>query len=72
MNEPTYKGYFAHIVYDSPVRIFFGHICGDNPAVRFATDDYDDLLPVFHKAVDNYLDFCAKNGIKPRKPVAPS
>lgn len=72
MNWPTYKGYFAHIVYDGSLDIFWGQICGDNPAVRFATDDYDDLLPVFHKAVDNYLDFCAKTGGKPDTPVAPN
>ena len=71
MNEPVYKGYFGHIVYDSTEDVFFGHICG-MVSVKFQTDDCDDLLPVFHKAVDNYLGFCAKLGIKPEKPVVPS
>lgn len=70
MNEPTYKGYYAHIVYDGSVDVFFGHICGMS-SINFQTNDYDELLPIFHKSVDGYLDFCAKKGTKPREPIAP-
>ena len=62
-----YKGYTARSEYSSEDRVFYGTILGISDMVDFQSDSAKDLEEEFHKAVDDYLDFCAEIGKEPQK-----
>ena len=62
-----YKGYTAQPEYSAEDRIFYGTILGISDAVDFQSDSAKDLEDEFHKAVDDYLEFCAEIGKEPQK-----
>ncbi len=67
MNGMNYKGYVAHIEYDSFDRIFVGHITGISDTVGFHGSSVEELESAFHEAVDDYLDACARLGQPPNR-----
>ncbi len=62
-----YKGYSARPEYSAEDRIFYGTILGISDLVDFQSDSAKELENEFHKAVDEYLAFCAEIGKKPEK-----
>lgn len=64
----TYKGYIANFELDEDDNIFYGKLIGINQLVTFEADNAKDLKQAFYDSVDDYLEFCAEQGIKPEKP----
>lgn len=62
-----YKGYSARPEYSAEDRIFYGRILGISDLVDFQSESAKDLEPEFHKAVDDYLEFCEEIGKQPQK-----
>ena len=62
-----YKGYSARPEYSAEDRIFYGKILGISDLVAFQSENAKDLEEEFHKAVDDYLEFCAEIGKQPQK-----
>lgn len=62
-----YKGYTARPEYSAEDRVFYGTILGISDMVDFHSDSAKDLEEEFHKAVDDYLEFCAEIGKEPQK-----
>lgn len=62
-----YKGYSARPEYSAEDRIFYGKILGISDLVDFRSENAGELEDEFHKAVDDYLEFCAEIGKKPEK-----
>lgn len=62
-----YKGYSAKPEYSVDDRTFYGVILGISDLVDFASDRADELENEFHRAVDDYLDFCREIGKEPQK-----
>lgn len=62
-----YKGYSARPEYSADDRIFYGTILGITDLVDFQCENAKDLEDEFHKAVDDYLEFCAEIGKEPQK-----
>ena len=58
----TYKGYSARPEYSAEDRIFYGKILGISDLVDFQSENAKDLETEFHKAVDDYLEFCSQLG----------
>ena len=67
-NTMTCKGYSARIVYDDEDRILTGHIAGIRDGVSFHADPVAALREVFHEAVEDYIETCARIGKQPRRP----
>lgn len=65
-----YKGYTAKPVYSPEDRVFYGTILGIDDMVDFQSESAKGLEDEFHKAVDDYLEFCAEIGKEPQKQVA--
>lgn len=63
----TYKGYSARPEYSAEDGVFFGRLLGINDLVNFESENVEDLEEEFHKAVDDYLEFCAEIGKQPQK-----
>lgn len=57
-----YRGYFAKPEYSAEDRIFCGRILGISNLVDFQFEEADDIENEFHKAVDDYLQYCMENG----------
>ena len=62
-----YKGYHARIEFDSVSKLLHGKIEGINDLVTFESDSVSEIESEFHKAVDDYLSFCADIGQEPNK-----
>lgn len=62
-----YKGYSTRPEYSAEDRVFYGKILGINDLIDFQSEDAKELEEEFHKAVDDYLEFCAEIGKKPEK-----
>lgn len=61
----SFKGYFARIEFDSEAKVFHGEVMGINDVVTFQGTTVKGLEAAFHESVEDYLDFCAKEGRKP-------
>ena len=53
--------------YSAEDRIFYGTILGISDMVDFQSENSKDLEEEFHKAVDEYLEFCKEIGKEPQK-----
>ena len=62
-----YKGYHTKIEFDTESMSLRGKVEGINDYVDFEADDISDIEEEFHKAVDDYLEFCAEVGKEPEK-----
>lgn len=62
-----YKGYTARPEYSADDRIFYGTILGISDLVSFQSESSKNLEDEFHKAVDDYLEFCKEIGKEPQK-----
>ena len=63
----VYKGYHTRVEYDSDDKILRGKIEGISDYVEFESDNLTHVEYEFHKAVDDYLNFCEEMGKKPEK-----
>ena len=71
MTKPMqYKGYVAKIEYSEEDGCFIGHIIGIRDIITFEGMSVDEIREDFHKAVDFYLETCAKRGEEPNKPYS--
>lgn len=62
-----YKGYTSRPEYSTEDRIFYGKILGISDLVDFQSESAQALEDAFHKAVDDYLEFCAETGKLPQR-----
>lgn len=62
-----YKGYYAKPAYDPEDQIIYGKILGIDDLVNFYSETAKEVEEEFHKAVDDYLDFCKEIGKEPQK-----
>ena len=65
-----YKGYVAKIEYSEEDGCFIGHIIGIRDIITFEGMSVDEIREDFHKAVDFYLETCAKRREEPNKPYS--
>ena len=66
-NVLEYKGYHTCIKYESETNTLRGIIEGINDYVDFECDNISKVAEEFHKAVDEYIDFCKDVGKEPEK-----
>ena len=66
-NILEYKGYYTKIEYSTEDRVLYGKIEGIRDLVNFESEDPAAVEDEFHKAVDDYLVFCADIGQEPEK-----
>lgn len=60
-----YKGYTAAVEFTDDV--LHGEIIGIRDVVTFEADSVPGLQQAFEDSVDDYLEFCASEGVKPGK-----
>ena len=67
-----YKGYTAAIEFDESVDRLHGWIVnsGSYPIATFEATDAAKIRHEFHRSIDEYLESCKEDGIKPRLPFS--
>lgn len=67
MNTLKYKDFIGSVTFSKADGVFFGKIEGIDGLVNFEGESVAELTNAFHEAVDDYLAYCAEEGIKPHK-----
>ncbi len=70
MNTMIYKGFVGKIEYDDEFKIFSGSVINTRTVITFQGTSVDQLNDEFHLSVDDYLEWCKAEGIKPEKPCS--
>lgn len=66
-NVLCYKGYYTRPEYKAEDQIIYGKILGIDDLIDFYADTAKEVEHEFHKAVDDYLEFCEEIGKEPQK-----
>ena len=64
----NYKGYIGSVVFSEEDTVFHGKVIGVKALISFEGDSVNAITEDFHKAVDEYLEFCNENKIESEKP----
>lgn len=67
MNTLKYKNFIGSVAFSEKDGVFFGKIEGIDGLVNFEGESVGELTHSFHDAVDDYLAYCAEEGIEPHK-----
>ena len=70
MNTMMYKGYVGEIEYDDECHIFTGSVINTKTVITFQGTSVDELTREFQLSVDDYLEWCKKDGIDPERPYS--
>jgi predicted HicB family RNase H-like nuclease len=65
-----YKGYSATVSFDEDALLFHGEVLGIRDVITFQARTAEELPKAFHESVDDYLEWCAKDGSEPEKPFS--
>ena len=67
-----YRGYVAQVEFDDSIDVLHGWIVnsGPYPIATFEATDARELRKEFERSVDEYLEWCAEDGVEPRRPFS--
>ena len=67
-----YKGYVAETEYDDIAKVYSGSVVNTAPCsvATFHAEHPEDLMREFQISVDEYLAWCAEDGVEPAKPLS--
>ena len=63
-----YRNYVGSVELSEEDGVFHGKVIGIKALISFEGDSVNAIISDFHKAVNEYLSFCVKNGKEPEKP----
>lgn len=66
-NILKYKNYWSKIEYSADDGVLYGRIEGISDLVNFESPSAEEIETEFHKAVDDYLEFCSEMDKEPDK-----
>ena len=69
MNTLKYKGFIGSVNFSEADGVFFGKIEGIDGLVNFQGASIQEITRSFHKAVDDYVAFCKKQGLDMHCPL---
>jgi predicted HicB family RNase H-like nuclease len=70
MNTMHHKGYTARIEFDERDNIFVGHVLGLRSIISFHGETVSYLRHEFEVAIQDFLNDCKEQGVKPEKPAS--
>jgi predicted HicB family RNase H-like nuclease len=70
MNTMNHKGYTARIEFDERDNIFVGRVLGLRSIISFHGETVTDLRHEFEVAIEEFLNDCKEQGVKPEKPAS--
>ena len=70
MNTMSHKGYTARVEFDERDSIFVGRVLGLHTIISFHGETVAELRSAFEIAIEEFLQDCKKQGIRPEKPAS--
>jgi predicted HicB family RNase H-like nuclease len=70
MNTMQHKGYTARIEYDERDNILVGRVLGIRAIISFHGETVSEVRREFEAAIEDFLNDCQAQGIKPEKPAS--
>ena len=70
MNTMQHKGYTARIDYDERDNILVGRVLGIRAIISFHGETVSEVRREFETAIEDFLNDCQDQGIKPEKPAS--
>ena len=69
MEKLEYKGYYGSIEYSKDDNCLFGSVLGLNreTSINYEGSTAGELYNDFKAGIEHYLDYCKREGIKPKK-----
>ena len=67
-NVVHYKGYVGSVSFSEEDALFHGRVEGIRALLSFEGCSVPELVADFHDTIDEYLSFCASQGLPPEKP----
>ena len=64
-NTITYKNYIGSVEFSEEDSLFYGKVLGIKSLISYEGNTAAELVNDFHCAVDDYLETCKSEGIKP-------
>jgi predicted HicB family RNase H-like nuclease len=65
-----YKGYLGAVEYDDEARVFHGEVLNMRDVITFQGTSVEQLEQAFRESVDDYLEWCAQDGVAPERPYS--
>ena len=65
-----YKGYHGAAQVDEEAGILHGEVLGISDVITFQGRTVDEVVQAFKESVDDYLEWCEKDGKAPNKPFS--
>jgi len=65
-----YKGYLGAVEYDDEAKLFHGDVLNMRDIITFQGTSVEQIEQAFRESVDDYLEWCAKDGVEPEKPYS--
>lgn len=66
-NTMEYKGYIGTVEFSEEDSVFFGKVMGIRSLISYEGTNASELVNDFHQAIDDYLEMCEAENIKPEK-----
>ncbi|HBI37724.1 MAG: antitoxin HicB [Spirochaetes bacterium GWF1_31_7] len=65
-----YKGYIGVVEFDDKAKIFHGDIINIRDVITFQGTSVEEIEKAFQDSINDYLEWCEKDGINPEKPYS--
>ena len=65
-----YKGYIGIVEYDARAKLFHGDVVNTRDVITFQGTNVTEIETAFRESIDDYLDWCKKDGVEPEKPYS--
>jgi predicted HicB family RNase H-like nuclease len=65
-----YEDYVARVEYDEETNLFYGEVANLRDVITFQGRSVAELKRAFRDSIADYLEFCAKRGRKPERPMS--
>ena len=66
----NYKGYIGKVEYDDENHVFTGSVINVRSVITFQGSTVDEIEKEFRASVNDYLEWCAEDGVEPDKPYS--
>jgi predicted HicB family RNase H-like nuclease len=65
-----YKGYTGAVEYDAEAKLFHGDVLNTRDVITFQGTTAEEIETAFRASIDDYLDWCHKDGVEPESPYS--
>ena len=65
----NYKGYIGGVEFSELDNVFHGKVLGIQSLISFEGQNLQEITNDFHESIDEYLEMCIAENIKPEKPL---